>query len=139
MFFALVGTHVGAFLVGRDFSPIEALRHELPLEFAYFETRLAVLTTDPDKTLKYVDKSLLVFDEPALRHAPDVERVQMEKAFLLAIRARSLRALKRYAESERAAIAASEACVLARRKSCDAQRLISYSRKLLAAEWDEQP
>lgn len=130
-------SHVAAFALGRFLGkPVGMLHRELPLEYAYFEARLALVTGGPGTALKQIDKSLSVFSRPLTMLGVDKQSATMERSFLLAMRARALAALHRDAEAKSASTEASKACLDAGRQSCDASRLVEYSKRLLKTDWD---
>ena len=134
---ALCVTHFAVFAVGRYLGKTPGILHrELPLEYAYLEANLGIMTGNPEVALVQVDKSLRVFSKPLYMWGVDKQRASMERSFLQALRSRVLVALHRDAEAKSAAEEASKFCVEAGRQSCDGARLVEYSKRLMKANWD---
>jgi hypothetical protein len=126
-----------AFGVGRYLGKSPGMLHrELPLEYAYFQAKLGMLTDNPEVALTQVDKSLAIFSKPLYMSGVDKRQASMQRSFLLALRSRALAALHRAREAQEAADMASKFCAEAGRQSCDGARLVDYSKRLLKTDWE---
>jgi hypothetical protein len=112
------------------------LHRELPLEYAYFEAKLGMLTGKPETALMEIDKSLALFSRPLYMWGVDRQQASMQRSFLYALRSRSLAALHRTKEAVESANMAGKFCTEAGRQSCAGDRLVDYSKRLLKTDWE---
>lgn len=130
-------SHATVFAVGRYLGKSPGMLHrELPLEYAYFEAKLGMLTDKPEVALAAVDKSLAVFSKPLYMSRVDKQRALMQRSFIYTLRSRALAALHRAKEAQESADLAARLCAEAGRQSCDGARLLEYSKRLLKTDWD---
>lgn len=127
-----IGVLVG-FIMRR---PTSALRHDLPVEYSYFELQMALATGSPEQTLRLVDRTLEWYNQQQELWTKKDPQAFMQKSVMLAIRSRALVALHRDSEAQAAAQEAGKACVQAGRKYCDGKRIVEFSKRLLRAAWE---
>ena len=117
--------------------PTSSLRHDLPVEYSYFEVEMALATGSPEQALGLVDRTLTWYNQQTeLSQKKGEPQAFMQKSMMLAIRSRALAALHRDGEAQEAAQAASKACVQAGRNYCDSIRIVEFSKRRLRATWE---